>query len=245
MSNMWGFIRRQRELLSEQERVTRLLTMRRKDPRGLNEQDFVQAGAALGCHPAKVKAFYAVESSNEGFDSQGRLKILYEPHQVHRATSGILTGRKFDWRWNQKDMQIPLSYRSWKPLTNAIRHDPEQWHPYKEDENGQWQMLASAYQFHPGALAGASYGGFQILGRNAISLGYASPLHMIEELYESEGAHLEAAIRFLRRNRAIPALKAGDWATLTRIYRGSGASGAKQHAARLARAHERATKVFA
>lgn len=239
---MLGFIKRQRELLSSQERVTRLLSMRRENPNGLVEQDFLQAARALNCRPAMLKAIHSVESSGSGFDSQGRLKILYEPHVVHRNTGGLLTGRTFEWR---EGLEIPLSYRSWKPLTNAIRHDDEAWHPYKENETGQWQMLASAYQYHVGALAGASYGGLQMLGENAVPIGFGSVLHMVKELYTGEAAHLEVAIRFLKMRGGLQAVRDRDFIRLTKAYRGAGVTGMKAHAARLERAYNRAEKVFA
>ncbi|MEL6754933.1 MAG: N-acetylmuramidase domain-containing protein [Pseudomonadota bacterium] len=236
---MWGIIKRRKELLRDQERVRELIVMRAKDRRGLTEQDFVNAGSLLNVRPELLHAFYATESSNSGFDSNGRLKILYEPHVVSRNTGRRLDGRKFPWKWRGNDIEVQLSYRKWKPLSKAKRYE---WHPYKEDETGRWEMLATTYELEEGALAGASYGGFQILGENAVSLGYSDTLDMIEHMYEGEAAHLEAAIRFLRRNNGIQALRDGDSRTIERIWNGKYAGGrfaAKfdNHAEKLRRAY--------
>jgi hypothetical protein len=216
--------------------------MRRKSVKGLTLQDFREAARALGCRPEQLKAFYIVESSGEGFDASGRLKILYEPHVVHRNTKGTLTGRLFDWQWNGEKIQIPLSYRRWRRLTRDIRIDPNEWHPYKESEQGQWEMLATAYQYAEGALAGASYGGFQILGENATSLGYRDTFHMIEELYEGEEAHLEAAIRYLKRNNLLTALARSDWEAIAKGY--NGGDNYVQYAEKMMTAEKRAKGAF-
>lgn len=220
--NLRGFINRRRKFLLDQDRVTDLITMRAKDRRGLTEQDFVNAGAAINVRPYHLHAFYATESSGSGFDENGRLKILYEPHVVSRNTGRRLDGIKFPWVWRGKEIQVELSYRRWVHPRNVPKHV---WHPYRESDTGRWEMLATTYEREAGAICGASYGGFQILGENAVSLGYRDPVDMIEQLYEGEGAHLDAAIRFLRRNNVLGALRSGDFHAVERAWNGKYAGG--------------------
>jgi len=219
---MWGYIKRKREILRDQERVTALVEMRAKDRRGIQQQDFVNAGAALNVRPYLLHALYATESSGSGFDENGRLKILYEPHVVSRNTGRRLDRIDFPWVWRDKQIMVRLSYRRWVPLHKVAKH---QWHPYRESDTGRWEMLATVYELEEHALKGASYGGFQILGENAVSLGYRDTLDMIETMYEGEAAHLDAAIRFIRRNNGIDALRAGDSQTIERIWNGKYAGG--------------------
>lgn len=236
---MWGFINRRRELLHDQERVTALISMRAKDRRGLTEQDFVNAGSAINVRPYRLHAFYATESSGSGFDENGRLKILYEPHVVSRNTGRRLDGRRFPWVWKDEQIEVRLSYRRWIHPRKVPKH---LWHPYREDDTGRWEMLATTYELEEGALCGASYGGFQILGENAVSLGYRDPIDMIETLYEGEGAHLDAAIRYLRRNNVLDKLRRGDFHAVERAWNGKYADGRfaakfENHAERLKRAY--------
>lgn len=219
---MWDYIRRQGRLAVDANRAAHLISLRAKDPRRLEAREFKTAASVLGVPAAHLAAFYYVESSGEGFGSDGRLKLLYEPHIVHRATKGALTGKKFDWIWNGREIKIDLSYRNWVPLSGHIQRNPEIWHPYKENHAGQWGLMAMAYEHHDAAIEGGSYGGFQVLGQNARWLGYESPIDMIETMYEGEGTHLEAAIRFLRQRKLIPALKAGNWTELAAGYNGPG-----------------------
>lgn len=219
---MWGFIKRKQELLRDQERVTALITMRAVDQRGLQQQDFVNAGSALNIAPWRLHAFYATESSGSGFDSNGRLKIMYEPHVVSRNTGRRLDTMNFPWMWRGKETQVKLSYRRWVPLHKVPKHV---WHPYREGDTGRWEMLATTYELEENAIMGASYGGFQILGENASSLGYRDPLDMIENLYQGEPAHLEAAIRFLRRKNVLGKLRVGDFHAVERAWNGKYANG--------------------
>lgn len=219
---MWDFIKRKQELAGNSERVAYLRSLQAKDNRSLTQQDMVNAAAVLNVKPTHLAAFYYVESSGKGFAADGRLKILYEPHAVSRATRGAFDKRLFDWTWNGKAMQIPLSYRRWVPLDIETRSNPNIWHPYKENHAGQWEMLCTMYELDERALEGVSWGGFQIMGFNARSLGYASPLAMVLEMYQGEAAHLEAALRFLKMRNLIGALRDGKWKALAEGYNGSG-----------------------
>lgn len=219
---MWGFIKRRRELLRDQERVTALITMTAREVRGLTQQDFVDAGRALNIPPYFLHALYATESSGSGFDTNGRLKIAYEPHVVHRNTGGRLSGMRFDWHWRGKDIQVPLSYRKFIYVQDVPKHE---WHPYREDDTGRWQLLAMAYEFEENALMGASYGGFQFLGEGAKYMGFRDTLDMIEHLYDGEAAHLETAIRFTRWKGGMRALQTGDSLAIERFWNGKYARG--------------------
>lgn len=239
---MRNLFQRRRKLAENNHRVAHLVSLQRKDVRGLEDQDFRQAGRIWEVPPANIRAFYKVESDGAGFGPQGRLTILYEPHQVHRATGGALTGMTVPWQWNGYEIDIPLSYRRWKPLTPEIRRDSSVWHPYKEDQEGRWQMLATAYRYHPEALQGASYGAFQVLGKWAKNLGYDDALHMIETMCEGEREHLAGAMRYIKMVNGVGALKNGDWRTLARLYNGTGQ--VDYYAGRLQVAHAESVQLL-
>ena len=219
-----ALLRRKRELARNSERVTELVCMKRETPNGISHQDYIDAAAAINVPAPYLKAFATVESRDAGFDQHGRLTILYEPHRVHIATKGVLTGMKFQWSFKGRSLQIPLSYRGWKPRSRPIVTRPVRWHPYFEDPEGQWNMLATAYELHPEVLRGVSWGAFQILGKWAERLGYRDPLDMIRFMYKGEIHHLSVALRYLKMTspQAIPALRAGDFRTVARLYNGKG-----------------------
>jgi hypothetical protein len=54
-------------------------------PNMRTEADFEQAAALLKCDVAAIKAVAEVESSSNGFLSDGRVKILFEGHQNFKS----------------------------------------------------------------------------------------------------------------------------------------------------------------
>jgi hypothetical protein len=57
-------------------------------PGKLVESDFRAAAKLLKCDVAAIKAVAEVESSGNGFLSDGRVKILFEGHQFYKYTNG-------------------------------------------------------------------------------------------------------------------------------------------------------------
>ena len=218
-----GFMNRQRQLAKDYQRVAELLAMSRRNIQGLDNRDFMAAGKQINVHPAHLKAFHLVESSGDGFGPGNRLKILYEPHVVHRETKGKLAGVRIPWMHDGKEIEVPISYRKWKPLGREVIKGSD-WHPYDLSQEDRWGLLASAYELHPDVLRGVSWGGFQVLGKWATSIGYRSTLDMIDRFYEGEAEHLAGAMRFLAMAspNAIPALRVGNWALVARYYNGPG-----------------------
>ena len=220
---MWSFIRRRRELARDAERVAHLIMMRKRNQRSLDQQAFVDFASMIDVPPQNLHGMYNQESRGSGFDEEGRLKILYEPHVVSRNTGRVLDRRVFPWVYRGRSINVKLSYPKWKQPDRSRR---DIWHPYYENNKGQWEMLATTYELHEGAIRGASYGAFQILGENAESLGYASTLDMIELMYDGgEFAQMEAAIRYMKRNGVIEPLRTGNWRLVEERFNGGGSRG--------------------
>lgn len=57
-------------------------------PDKLNDNDFQQAATLLTCDVPAIKAVAEVESSGDGFLSDGRVKILFEGHKFYKYTNG-------------------------------------------------------------------------------------------------------------------------------------------------------------
>ncbi|HEX8193547.1 MAG TPA: N-acetylmuramidase family protein [Allosphingosinicella sp.] len=166
-------------------RAALLARLSNKAAPALKPADFERVAAELGVSPKLIMAVRKVEAPRGPFDDAGRPSILYEKHVFSRAT-----GHRFD-----KSHPI-LSAPKWQPGTYG---------PF----SAQYGKLADACALDPdAAFQACSWGAFQVLGENAKSLGYASAFDMALALTESEEAHLECFIRFVRTKKLLDALRA-------------------------------------
>ncbi|MEA3041171.1 MAG: hypothetical protein QOC65_660 [Sphingomonadales bacterium] len=177
----------------------------------LTEDDFQRVADELGVAPSIIKAVRKVEAPRGPFDDQGRPSILYEKHVFARNT---VPKGKFN------ASNPVLSAASWQPGTYGAF-------------SAQYGKLADACALDPeAALRACSWGAFQVLGENAASIGYASTFEMALALTESEAAHLECFVRFIRSKGLITALKAakpGNAASCVAFVKGYNGNGYAQN----------------
>jgi hypothetical protein len=168
----------------------------------LQEQDLLRAADTLGVPLAAIKAVNSVESRGSGFLPDGRAVILFERHvfweQLHSA--GI----------DPAILAAPVSVLSRERGGYA-------------GGAAEYARLAIARRIHEGAaLASASWGLFQIMGYHWENLGYASVTEFVERQQSSEGAQLDAFVRFLQVNGALlTALRGQKWTAFARGYNGA------------------------
>jgi len=163
--------------------------------------DYNLAASLLGVTVAHVKAVAEVESAGSGFDSQGRVKILFEPHLFHAETKG----------------KFARSY----PLLS---------HPYELQKNrmsyqrNQYQVFDAACALdRRAAICACSWGRFQILGSHHKTLGIGTALEFAEQMAMSEHQQLILFVAFIRANPSMwAALQRSDWAEFARRYNGPG-----------------------
>ncbi|HUW54119.1 MAG TPA: N-acetylmuramidase family protein [Rhodanobacter sp.] len=168
------------------------------DPkRGLDQQSYERAATLLGVEVATIQAVAKVETSGNAFDEQGRPRILYERHYFHRLTHG---------RYDHLHPDI----------SNALRGGYGTF-------SAQYGKLQQAYRLDPvAALQSASWGRFQIMGKNFHAAGYSSVQRFVLALTRSEANHLQAFANFVKANQAMhEALKQKKWATFAQCYNGS------------------------
>jgi len=150
----------------------------------LVDADFDRVAASLGVSPKLLKAVREIEAPRGPFDDLGRPSILYEKHIF-----GAETQHSFDKSFPD------LSSAKWRPGTYG-------------SFAAQYGRLAKACALHPNAAFKAcSWGAFQVLGRNAVALGYASAFDMATELTVSEAAHLDSFVRFVTVNGLVDELR--------------------------------------
>jgi len=166
----------------------------------LNDVDIARTALLIGAGEDEIRAVIEVETSGGGFDSQGRPKMLFEPHvfwrelgQGPKRTTAEAQGLAYP-KWGTK----PYPADSYSRLATAIKID------------------ANA------ALRSASWGLGQILGSNHRAAGYASAGDMVEAFCDSEKAGLEAMVRFIESEALDDDLRRHDWSGFARGYNGAG-----------------------
>ena len=176
----------------------------------LTDADYDRAAAELGngVTPKHMRASKKVEAPRGAFDDLGRPSILYERHVFARNTTP--KGK----------------FNAGHPELSAVRgYGPGGYGSF----GAQYGKLEAAYALDPeAAFEGCSWGAFQVLGENAVSLGYESARAMAVELAKSESAHLDSYVRFIKVNNLADELgrcRAGDPAScipFVSVYNGDG-----------------------
>lgn len=164
---------------------------------GLDQQSYESAATLLDVEVAAIQAVAEVETSGKAFDEQGRPRILYERHYFHRLTHG---------RYDHLHPDI----------SNALRGGYGKF-------SAQYGKLEKAFALDPAAaLQSASWGRFQIMGKNFHAAGFSSVQWFVLALTRSEANHLQAFASFVKANKIMrEALKKKDWATFAKGYNGS------------------------
>ena len=142
--------------------------------RRLAQGDVGDAARAIGIETAVLLAFLEVEAAGRGFDSQGRPKMLFEPHVFWRNLAGAL---------RDKAAALGLAYKAWK------RNYPADSYPRLSKAIG----IAREPAFRSG-----SYGLPQILGENHKAAGFASAEQMFATMKQGEREQLLAMVALLK-----------------------------------------------
>lgn len=165
--------------------------------RRLEDLDLPRLGREIGVGEDEIHAVLEVESAGSGFDSQGRPKILFEPHIFYRNLSGTRRDRA---------VALGLAYPNWGTK------------PYPKDS---YPRLIEAMKIdETAALKSCSWGLPQILGTNYKMCGYGTVQEMVKAFTESEALQLQAMIHFIATAKLDDDLRRHDWAGFARGYNG-------------------------
>ena len=164
----------------------------------LDTKDYQEASEELCVATPKVKAVADIESRGSGFFDNGEPKILYEAHIFSDETEG-----QFD--ESHPNISSPYWDRS-----------------LYEGGKAEHDRLQKAVELdREAALKSASWGKFQILGRNFSVCGYDSLQDFINAMYRSEKGHLEAFTGFIQNQGLDEPLREEDWESFAAAYNGS------------------------
>jgi hypothetical protein len=187
-----------------------LTPLQNVNSRTLSDNDIIEFSNQFNLEEAVVRAVIEVESSGSGFFSDGRAKILYEGHIFWRRLKGININPEEISNDSNQDILFP----NWVN-TFYLKGVNE----YTRLERAK-KLIPNNKRVSTSALESASWGLFQILGSNAISMGYPSVEDFVEKMQTSEKEHLIAFGRFINKNRLLESLRKKDWQKFARGYNG-------------------------
>lgn len=181
----------------------------------IEDWDLPRIGRKIGVGEDEVHSVMDVESSGSGFDSRGRLKMLFEPHVFW---SQLGPGPKRD-----RAARAGLAYPNWGTK------------PYPKDS---YPRLIEAMKIdETAALKSASWGLGQVMGFNHRLVGYDSVQAMIADFVLDEDNHLEAMVQFIVGKRLDGFIRRHEWDKFAHGYNGAGYARNGYHTKLAARYH--------
>lgn len=186
----------------------------------LDDIDLPKIGHQIGVGEDVIHAILDVESRGSGFDGQGRVAMLFEPHVFWRELG---PGKKRDLAAG-----MGLAYPKWKPGAYPADSYP--------------RLIAAMKIDATAAMRSASWGLGQVMGFNHALAGYETPQAMVIAFADDEERHLEAMIRFIRKAGLDDELRRLDWNGFARGYNGPGHA-QNGYAPRLDRRHAHWQKI--
>lgn len=170
------------------------------NPTPLTPEDYLHTAQALNIDLAALYAVTEVESSGKGYLADGRPRILYEAHIFSALTKG---------RFNKTAPRLS------SPTWNRALYGKAGAHQYD-------RLLTAMELDRDAALQSASWGLFQILGRNYREAGFDNVEDFVTAHVDGgEAAHLHAFANFVLSSRAMrDAITRRDWSRFARYYNG-------------------------
>lgn len=163
----------------------------------LTDADFQTAARRLGCDVDAIKAVAKVETKRSPWFEIERPSILYERHYFKDLTGGIY------------DREYPDLSGPYQKKHGTYRE--------------QYDTIARAAALNePAALKSASWGMFQIMGKNHAAAGHPTIEAFVDAMMLGEQQHLAAFVSFVASDSGRQrALRDHDWATFALRYNGS------------------------
>lgn len=178
----------------------------------LSNATLVAAAKRLGVELASVYAVNEVESLGSGFLSNGKPKVLFERHVMHRLLATP--------RHEGEDAAALKAHADElaKVYPALVNSKPGGY----AGGTAEHQRLAQARLIDANSAdESASWGAFQIMGYHWQRLGYASLADFTTRMAASEAEQFEAFVRYIEAEPALhKALKAKKWAEFAKRYNG-------------------------
>lgn len=177
----------------------------------LSEQNLIDFANEHNLELAVIKAVNEVESGGKGFLVDGRPKILFEGHIF--------------WRELEKRNIDPNDYCNTNCQDILFKKYTRSYYLGGTAEYARLEKaisLGADKKFSDAAKCAASWGLYQIMGFNALTIGYETIDEFVDKMYLNEGEHLKAFGLFSEKNNLIGYLKNKKWADFALRYNGAG-----------------------
>lgn len=167
--------------------------------------------------PRVMAAVMHVESGGRGHHTNGRPLVRVEAHLLLSATYGKPDLFAPYFRFN-RDNILEAWYR---------RTPGGDWIAYHGNQDREHDALDVAYKLHgETALRCSSMGAPQIMGFNALRVGFASAQDMWDTFGQGIGVQHIAMCNYMLSNPTLhAAINARDWPTIGRLYNGAASAG--------------------
>lgn len=159
----------------------------------ISDSMFASAAKQLGVDEAFLRALAEKEGGGKGFYINSEPVVRMENHVLNRYYAS--KGKSFDATAKYGVNQTGIN--EWYRFKKAFDADP----------------LAAIYS--------TSFGAFQVMGFNAISLGYPSLIDFFNKMSNSADDQFDAMIRFIKKNNLVPYIKNRDYIGFALKYNGS------------------------
>lgn len=188
------------------------LNLRAPQVQKLTKENFVAAGEMLRCHPGMVEALALKETNGDAFLADGRTKILFERHQFYKRFPIVR-------RVGQTQAQL-LALRA-----QVARDHSDICNPKRGGYRGgaaEYTRLATAQKYSDtAALESASWGQFQVMGFNAVAIGYPTVQEFARLMQQGIDQHLLSLNRFIMATpKALKGIRTQDFDLLGYAYNG-------------------------
>lgn len=161
----------------------------------ISDSMFKSAAKRLGVDEAFLRALAEKEGAGNGFYANAEPIVRMENHILNRYYAS--KGKSFDAASVYGSNKTGIS--EWYRFKKAFDNDP----------------LAAIYS--------TSFGAFQVMGFNALDLGYPSLMDFYNKMSTSADDQFEAMVRFIQKKNLVQYIKNRDYVNFALKYNGSAA----------------------
>lgn len=178
----------------------------------LTKAQITKIAGGISSEYAMFKSFIETESNGDGFNTDGKIIIQFEPHWF----SHYLVKDEIAHTLNIKYNSLGKKYFSLKVDSVYIENGVE-------GQTAEWKAFNKAFAIHPeAAMLSTSIGLMQVMGFNFASMGYKSVGAMWDDFKKGEYQQVAGAARFIQSNKLLhQALLKRDFKKIAYYYNGS------------------------
>lgn len=179
----------------------------------LTTADYIAAAKELQCPPSMVHALSLKETKGKPFLPDGRPVILFERHQFYKRMKDRALAERL--AKTERDICFPNRKDNQKYQDPLDRY---------QGGTKEWEFLERARKYdEKAALESASYGQFQVMGFNAVPIGYPSVQEFVRLMEVDVYQHLEAMVRFVKATPvALRGMRNKNFQDVALGYNGAG-----------------------